>query len=373
MLLYQNNNILSAKIVHLISQKQFITIDEFINICLFDNKNGYYINKLPIGRQNDFTTSPEISQLFGEMIGFWIIHQWQRIKEPDSINLIELGAGNGTLMLDLLNIIKKVPKLLNSINVFIVDINKKLQENQNKKLISLIIKHNIKITWLNHIDEIKEHSNNKSCSSLIVANEFLDVFPVKQFKYVKSNWHEAVVKLNNEKFKKNSLFSLALNKDAAKIDTLLNNNFCAKDGMIFEYSKTALTYFKKITSLLQTNAGAALIIDYGYLTNNYTNTIQAIYKHKKTSFLNNIGYSDITYLVNFPLLLKELKKTDLLFNLSLQNNFFINLGIMHRMEILLKIATSEQKHAIISGVNRILDINNMGGLFKVLEIQSKPK
>lgn len=370
MLLTQNNNSLYKRIVDLIKEKQFIGIDEFINICLYDNTDGYYINKSPIGLKQDFTTAPEISQLFGEMIAFWIIHKWQNLKEPNVINLIELGAGNGTLMLDILNIIKKVPKLLHSVNVFVVEINKKLQEIQKKKLDSIITNQNIKITWLSNIEKIKEHSTNKA-PSIIVANEFLDVFPIKQFKYVKSNWHEVGVILGNKDSKNNSVFSLALNKTSSKIDSLLPKNFTAKDGMIFEHSSPALKYFNKITNLIKSNNGAALIIDYGYLINPYTNTIQAIHKHKKTSFLNNVGYSDITYLVNFPLLLEELKKNTLIFNLSLQNNFFINLGIMHRMEVLLKIATSEQKRVIISGVNRILDINNMGSLFKVLEIQSK--
>lgn len=357
--------LLAAEIVKLIKQNSFIGIDEFIKLCLFHPEYGYYTQKSPIGKEQDFTTSAEISQLFGEMLGFWLIAHWQKLGEPNKIHLVELGPGNGTLMLDLLNLVRKVPKLYQAINLHLVEINPILQKKQQQQLAAIISEINLEVSWLTHLS-LLQNNNSKKEPIIIIANEFLDVFPIKQFKYINNNWHEAVVTLSKSLQQNN--FSLALSKNSTSLNNLLPPNLTPKEGMIFEYSSIALSYFKIITNLLLHKQGAAVIIDYGYTESCYTNTIQALKSHKYVNFLTTPGETDITHLVNFPLFLKQLEGLNLNYNITTQKQFFTNLGIEQRLEILLKAANQKQKSDILLGTTRILDEKGMGSLFKVLEI-----
>lgn len=348
---------LTEKINSLIKQQGFISIDSFISMALSDNDFGYYKKKLPIGSSQDFTTAPEISQLFGEMIAFWVIECWQQMGELHKINIVELGSGRGTMMLDILNIAKKLPNFFNSLSVNLVDINPSLINTQKQNLnqfLDIIKWHNSLDNCLNEIDKIP---------TIILANEFFDALPTKQFKLKSKEWHEVIV----SKEEKNNSLTLALNKNIEDLDHLLPNNFTPQDGMVFEYSPITLTYIKTIAKFIKQNKGSLLLIDYGYSINPFTNTLQAIKNHQKVSFLSSPGETDLTYLVNFPLILNTLKQNNAPASLTTQREFLINTGIQSRLNVLLKVAgNNKDKQDLIAGVERITSIDNMGTLFKVL-------
>ncbi|MGV3278773.1 class I SAM-dependent methyltransferase [Rickettsiales bacterium LUAb2] len=341
------------KLQNLIKQTGFIPIDQFMQIVLTDHLLGYYTTKSPIGKTGDFTTAPEISQLFGEMLGFYIIHNWQLLGSPSKLNLLEFGPGLGTLMFDILNLIKKIPALFEAIEVNLIEISDSLTKIQQEKLAPF--KH--KITW----HKIFDHQNYKS-STIIIANEFLDALPTKQYKFINNNWHEVYITTINNKFE------FILNKEHSIINHLLPDNFIPDNGMIFEYSPNSLNYTKNFAEIISQFGGAAAIIDYGYTNNTFQSTLQAMKDHQKANFLDDFGNNDLTSLVNFPILVNVLKQLNknLLINLTSQRDFLLSSGIMERLKILLDIAENNEKDAIIKGVNYIINEQDMGCLFKVL-------
>ena len=146
-----------------------LPLDKFINLSLYDEKNGYYMKKNPFGKKGDFITSPNISRLFSEMIAIWVISFWKSLGSPKKFNLIELGAGNGEMMKDLINTFQNFPVFLNSCNFVIHEKSPFLVNIQKKKLIDT------KITWVSKISKL---GNNPS---IFVANEFFDSIAIRQF------------------------------------------------------------------------------------------------------------------------------------------------------------------------------------------------
>lgn len=371
-----SNPLLIQFLQQIIKYQGFIPLDRFIEHCLHHPQYGYYCTQKPIGQQGDFITAPEISQLFGEMIAFWIINQWVRFNYPARLNLIEFGPGKGTLMQDILRVLTKLPNLVKCLRVHLVEINPHLIKSQQQLLI-FTQQYNIPINWYSKLEDIPQ-PNLTGCN-LIIANEFLDALSTKQYKYIKSNdanqnWHEVVVSLD-----KQQAFQLSLNKICSTTpNRFISTTATLQPGMIFEYSPNSLQYLQKITNLLQESIGSALLIDYGYTQDNfnlhnlnYTNTIQALAKHQRVNFLQYIGTCDITFLVNFSSLTQWLQSHKFEYTISSQRIFLHNLGIITRAKKLIRSSTYLQKHDIITGIQRILNKNSMGNLFKVLEIYAR--
>jgi len=163
--------------------------EQFIEICLFEN-NGYYRNNQPIGKSADFITAPEISQLFGEILGLYIYELWQK-HLLCKFNLIELGPGKGTLLEDILRINNNFKIFLNSIDLNLIEINKELIKLQKKNLSKIKFDIN-NIQWSNDIDSIELKP------SIIFANEFFDCFAIKQFIKIQQTWHEKKINFNKK-------------------------------------------------------------------------------------------------------------------------------------------------------------------------------
>ena len=163
-----------------------LSLDKFINLSLYNKKFGYYMKKNPFGEKGDFTTAPNISRLFSEMIAIWVISFWQSLGAPKKINLIELGAGNGEMMKVLMESFKNFPTFLNSCNFIIHEKSPTLIKIQKKKLIKN------KILWISNMKEIK---NNPS---IFVANEFFDSIAIKQLKRKKNSWYEKFVNIRDK-------------------------------------------------------------------------------------------------------------------------------------------------------------------------------
>ena len=163
----------NKKIINEISRSnRGISIEKYINICLFDAE-GYYNNVNPLGKSGDFTTAPEISQLFGEIIGLYIYNIWKE-KFNNNFNLIELGPGKGSLLLDILKITKGFSKFQENLNIYLIEINKTLINRQKKNI--LFNKLDLqKFQWNSNISNIEKKN------SIIIANEFFDCFPVRHF------------------------------------------------------------------------------------------------------------------------------------------------------------------------------------------------
>jgi len=331
--------------------KNYVALDKFIYRALYNSKTGFYMKKNPFGKNGDFITSPNISILFSEMLSIWTIAFWEKLKFPKKINLIELGAGNGQMIYDMINSLKNFSKFYESCNFFIYEKSPYLKKIQKQKL------KNYKVKWINDLKELNSENN------IFIANEFFDSLPIKQFFKIKNKWTERVVVEDNN----NSNF-INISSDIKKIEKKLQFKI-SKNQTIVEYSPMALKYLKKISKKIKNKKGALLIIDYGYIEKKMKDTLMAIKKHQVGNVLDDIGNSDITYHLNFQILEKIIKNLKLKCQgITSQRKFLINLGIKERAEIISRNLTFSKKANIYYRLNRLINEKKMGNLFKVMLI-----
>ena len=326
-----------------------ISLDKFINKALYDKKNGYYMTKNPIGYKGDYVTSPNISIMFSEIIAIWIISFWEKLKHPKKINIVELGAGNGEMMFQILNSIEKFKDFKLASNYYIVEKSPYLKNLQKKKINSY------KIKWIDNINKIPKYP------SIFLANEFFDALPIKQFTKKNNKWFEKYIIFKNKKLqfceKKTSSYF---------IEKLIKEKI-TKNQRFIEYSPLAFKKLEIISNIVKKQNGGLLIIDYGYDNKNMFNSLQSIKNHKHTNFLENYYKSDITHLINFNLFKKKIKKLNLdLIKLTSQREFLLKMGILERAEIISRNLPFSKKADIFFRIKRLIDIKEMGSLFKVL-------
>ena len=338
-----------------ISNNKHISFDKFVDIALYHKKTGYYMKKNPFGKDGDFITAPNISILFSEMLAIWCIAFWEHLGCPKKINIIELGAGNGEMMYQMIKVFERFNKFRESSNYFILEKSQFLKKIQKKKLNSH------KITWLNSINKLKNGPN------IFLANEFFDALPIKQFIKKKNKWYEKSIKKNNiNKFEFVNVITNIKNLEK-KIEINLSKN-----QKIIEFSPLTYKYLNIISKKINTFQGGLLIVDYGYFKKKMKDSLQSIYKHNFNNVLDNFGKSDITYNLNFFLLEKIVKKLNLkVAGLTSQRNFLTRLGILDRAEILAKNLQFSKKADIYYRIKRLIDRNFMGELFKVMFVTGK--
>ena len=338
-----------------ISNNKHISFDKFVDIALYHKKTGYYMKKNPFGKDGDFITAPNISILFSEMLAIWCIAFWEHLGYPKKINIIELGAGNGEMMYQMIKVFERFNKFRESSNYFILEKSQFLKKIQKKKLNSH------KITWLNSINKLKNGPN------IFLANEFFDALPIKQFIKKNNKWYEKSIKKNNiNKYEFVNVITNIKNLEK-KIEINLSKN-----QKIIEFSPLTYKYLNIISKKINTFQGGLLIVDYGYLKKKMRDSLQSIYKHNFDNVLDNFGKSDITYNLNFFLLKKIVKKLNLkVVGLTSQRNFLTRLGILNRAEILAKNLQFSKKADIYYRIKRLIDRNFMGELFKVMFVTGK--
>jgi len=339
----------------MIQKKNFsIPLDKFINYCLYDKKNGYYMTRNPFGKEGDFTTAPNISRLFSEMLAVWTISFWESLGSPKKFNLIELGAGNGEMMKVMIESFKKFPSFLKSCNIIIYEKSPRLIQKQKNNI-------NFKdIKWT------KSFVKPNKFPSIFLANEFFDAIPIKQFLKDKGNWFERYVKISNKK--KPSFIKKKFN--IKNLDKYFNFKISHNQNFI-EYSPLGFKYLNNILKILKKSKGGLLIIDYGYFAEKMRDTLQAIHNKRYSEVFENIGKSDITYNINFHLInkiIKNFNKLDMKY--TSQKKFLTNLGIHERAEIISRNKLFSEKADIFYRLKRLIDENEMGKIFKVMLIKN---
>ena len=327
-----------------------IPIDRFIANALYDKKYGYYSKKIPFGKNGDFVTAPEISFLFSEMIGLWIVALWEHLNEPKTFNIVELGPGSGQMSSIIIKIFKKFPNFFNSTNFFLYKKSKKLQKFQKKKLFGE------KVKWIKNFNSIKYGP------VIFLGNEFFDAIPIKQYKRINNTFYEKFVELiNNVKIK------TFLKKTDLRTIKELKKFKLTKNQSFIEFPKQGFNELDLITSAIKRLGGGLLLIDYGFLKQNSYDTLQSVRNHKKNMLFSNIGDADITSLVNFNLLKTYFKRKNLKTNNIVTQAFFLKkMGIIDRAEILSKKMSFQEKSKIYYKLKRLLDPKQMGELFKVI-------
>lgn len=336
----------------IIAQKGMISISEFMQLTLSHPTHGYYMKSEVFGADGDFTTAPEISQMFGEIIGLWLVDCIDKLPESESYNVIELGPGRGTLMADILRSMGKF-KTKFKLNIHMVEMSKKLIKMQREKLAEF----DENITWHKSLDDLKKSLN--SDPSLFVANEFFDALPISQYEYLDNAWYERMVGVKDGKITP----TLSLKPVQPELPKLLENR--AADGAIFEASPANVFYLHKIIEILKTRSGMALVIDYGHDGHGFGDSLQAVKKHRFAKIFDNLGEQDITAHVNFSVL-KEFAEAQNMgtSRVVTQANFLGDLAIGLRAQMLIR-KNPDQELEIAGALNRLVGEDEMGNLFKV--------
>ncbi len=338
-----------------INKSTKLSLDQFINLALYDKNSGYYMKKNPFSKEGDFITAPNITRLFSEIITIWLITFLKSLGSPKKFNLIELGAGNGEMMKVICETLKNFPEHFSSCNFMIHEKSQYLIEQQKINLKTE------KITW------IKDLKENYKDPTIFLANEFFDALPIKQFFKRQNDWYEKFVDLTNPKEAKFN----EIKTNIKLIEEKLNFEI-SKEQNVIEYSPDAFKYLKIIGNIIEKNEGGILIIDYGYLSQKMQDTLQAVNNHKYSNILENIGESDITYNVNFNLFqnfINQYKNLDTL--ITTQKKFLTSMGILQRAEIVSKDIAFSKKADLFYRIRRLIDEKQMGELFKVMLIKNK--
>ena len=339
---------IETKIKDLIKNSGPISLSRYMEICLWDEENGYYNSKQVLGRDGDFITSPEISQTFGELIGLWSLSFYQQFINKKHLCITELGSGRGTLLKDAIRTICKATD--NNIDPVITILEK------SERLITLQ-KENLKNKTVKWISDIKDLCLEPQ---IIIANEFFDALPINQYVRSTEGWHEKKVTIKNGKL----CFTLD-NKIWVPSDSIFSD---FKTGDTLEYSEQTISIFSNICNHLIQCDGVLLVIDYGN-TSGIGDTLQAVNKHKFKSVLEKPGQSDLSSHVNFKLLKEIASKKKLYVSpVREQQNFLLELGIIERLKSLTKNVSSDTAELVKSEINRLIDPNKMGSLFKVIAI-----
>ncbi len=343
-------DILKAKII----KDGPLHIGQYMNLCLAHPEHGYYTRRNPLGAAGDFTTAPEISQMFGEMVGVWLADMWQQIGAPEC-RLVELGPGHGTLMADILRATKHVPDFHKKHSVHLVEIGHTLRDKQRNKLSGY------DISWHEHFEDIPADR-----PILLVANEFLDALPMRQMMWFDGAWQERVIGIDEQ--------SGALSFGVSPADPAMQAIAMEKAGQVRDFDILELSperehAFESVCLALKTSGGTALFIDYGYTKFGLGDTLQAIQKHNMVSPLHEPGLSDLTSHVDFEALAAVARAQGVnVYGPQTQGMFLQALGIEARAEALSQHANPDQKKDIEQALNRLVKSDQMGALFKVLGV-----
>lgn len=327
-----------------------LPVDVFFHNVLYDKKNGYYNNKSPIGDKGDYITAPKISKLFSEIVAIWIISTWENFGKPSNINIVELGPGDGSLTMVLMDVFKRFPKFNSCKNIYLFEVSSILKKIQQKNI------KNTKVKWIQNFKKIK------NAPTIFFGNEFFDSIPIKQFKRKNNTILEKYFVLKNngqiiENFKKASSKDI---KVIRSFKTFKNQKF-------IEFPKNGFSILKQIIKKIKRLDGCLLMIDYGYLKPKNNNTIQSVINHKKNDILENLGKADISCHVNFQLLTEFFLKNNLQVKKTIsQKEFLNNMGIKERADLISRKMKFLDKTNLYLRLKRLTSSNLMGDLFKVI-------
>jgi SAM-dependent MidA family methyltransferase len=326
-----------------------------MQLCLTHPEYGYYISRDPLGREGDFITSPEVSQMFGELLGLWAASVWRTMGSPAMLRLIELGPGRGTMMADALRALRVLPPMYEALSVHLVEINPVLREKQKATLSGAR-----NIQWHASLDEVPQGP------AIILANEYFDVLPVHQMVKRDDGWHERVVDIDgNGQLVFGTTVAPVLRFDAL-LPPLVR---AAPVGAIFEWRPDA--EIMSIATRVRDQGGAALIIDYGHVRSDAGDTFQAIVGHSFADPLKYPGQADVTAHVDFQALARAAEDIGARVPGPVTHGEFLQrLGIEARAVNLMAKATPEISGSISAALKRLTEggRGGMGSMFKAIGV-----
>jgi NADH dehydrogenase [ubiquinone] 1 alpha subcomplex assembly factor 7 len=328
-----------------------MSIADYMTACLFDPAEGYYSTREPFGTQGDFTTAPEISQMFGELIGLCLAQVWLDQGAPQPFCLAEFGPGRGTLMADLLRATAKVPGFHQGMRLHLAEASPRLRQVQTERLAGF------DITFIERAEDLPE------IPLFLVANEFFDALPIRQFVRQGAHWAERVIGLQGDAL----AFGLSPPAPLPALERRLTDT---KDGDLVELCPAALFWLLPVAERIGHQGGAALIIDYG-AGPSVGDTFQALSKHKPVDPLEQPGHADLTAHVDFAAL-ADIARADLVVaSLTPQGALLNSLGIAVRAAKLAESLSGARLADHQAALHRLTSPSEMGTLFKTLALTPK--
>lgn len=372
---------LAAELARLIRDEGPLPVSRFMALALGHPRHGYYMTRDPFGQAGDFTTAPEVSQMFGELIGLWAAHLWQAMGAPARFRLVELGPGRGTLMADVLRATRIVPGFHGAASVHLVETSPVLRAKQAATL------RDAGPVWHHMVESALDGP------AIVLANEFLDALPLDQFVMTAEGWRERLVGLGA-----NGALCWGLgappsplagegSRDAARFSSSANvSGRCdpasgpaehllpqgekgAPLGAVFESPHAALDIVAQIAGHVAKEGGGALFVDYGSVRSGFGDTLQAMKQHGFVDPLAAPGEADLTVHVDFERMGQAaLKAGAALHGPATQRDFLLALGLAKRAQALSQKADAAQRRAISEAFDRLTapGETGMGDLFKVL-------
>ena len=328
-----------AHLKNLIRQNGPMDVATFMGLAL----GHYYATRDPFGVKGDFTTAPEISQMFGEMIGVCLADVWQKTGSPERITLVEAGPGRGTLMADLLRATRNVPGFHQAVRLHLIEMSPVLKEKQRDTL------RDFQVTWHETLDTLPQDA-----PVFLVANEFLDALPVQHYVWKDARWHWRVI---------------GLDKDDGLVFGLTDCPPPASpphepgEGAIWEHSPARESFVKNTALLIRRCGGVALLIDYGHDRSGFGDTLQAVKDHRFVNVLEQVGEADLTSHVDFEPLKNAAQNLVTVHGPVGQGDFLNRLGIGLRAG---RLGQPEACH-------RLSAPDQMGTLFRVMALCHDPE
>ncbi len=324
-----------------------MNVAEYMTHCLSDPEDGYYTTRNPFGTAGDFVTAPEVSQMFGEIVGAWLVEVWRRLGAPAPFQLVELGPGRGTLMADVLRVARHAPDFTRAASVHLVETSPTLRQRQADTL----PQSGTDVAWHTDFDCVPDGP------LLLFANEFFDALPIRQFVRL-DTWRERVVGVDP---RDRLVFGIG--------PGVLESEVQAPHGSVLEMRPSADALIAAIAGRIVARGGAALVIDYGHSETAPGETFQAVRGHTFADPLAAPGATDLTAHVDFGALARAARQVGAAAHGPMPQGVFLTaLGLVERAGRLGAQADSGTREAIRAAVERLAGPAQMGALFKVLAL-----
>jgi SAM-dependent MidA family methyltransferase len=360
-----------------IAQDGPISVAEYFTRCLHDPRDGYYATRPALGEGGDFLTAPGVSQMFGELIGLWILETWTRMGRPSPVRLVEMGPGDGTLISDILRAARLLPEFLDAADLWLVEVSPPLRHVQAARLEGAPLTPN----WADRLEAVPA-----GAPLILVANEVLDCLPAHQFVRTEGGWAERMVGLDDkgelafglqalgpppvgEAVRRTGGGNLPSPPTPPSVDLRSTPPPQGEDlsaGTVVESSPAQAALGSEIGHRVARDGGAALLIDYGRDAPGPGDTLQALKAHQKVSPLAEPGQADLTVWADFPAVLAAAVEAGAATGPILSQGAFLQaLGIEARAQALAA-SRPDQADKLARQLDRLTGAAQMGQLFKVV-------
>jgi SAM-dependent MidA family methyltransferase len=343
---------LRNRIAALIEQSGPLPVADYMALCLFDPQDGYYTTREPFGAEGDFTTAPEVSQMFGELVAVWVYMAWQAAGSPQDAVLAELGPGRGTLMKDMVRTLAQFdPAFVERTRFALVETSQRLVEVQQRTLAPAPGR----FEWHARPEDLPD------LPTFFVGNEIFDAVPVRQFVRQGGQWLERCVGTDEA-----GALRFVLGPRAIDAGLLPPGAEAAPDGTIAEVAPAREALMHAVAERIARLGGAGLFFDYGHLEPGLGDTLQALRRHAPDGVLDHPGEADLTSHVDFARLAAQAEQAGLATQTATQQDFLLAMGLSERAEALAAGKNATERAQIAAEAHRLAGPDAMGTLFKAL-------